>query len=1048
MNKFGVLTILLIVVINTQLFSQVLVNPGDAACLGRYTTTFPGIAARQPFNTDWELPGSTDIVDKTQQTPKVVAGFTQPIQTNDWWSSAIWDYYQGEYNRSFTGNMFALPWTGRAIRGGLQLQYKNLATNTNNADNYIFQSATNEISVSLAKGATNMDVPGGAGQGTQVKNYGDYHVTLTWNDPANTMSMDATLVKGGPFVFFDNISASTDVIIRTACGPMNNEFTSPSGNRRITICGRNYGIFFSPGSVIVSNPVGGTMWTLNEGGSAGENVGREYLRFTPPATLGQRYVILAALPNNTNATFLEYERRAYAFTTNTQATFAYNEGTADVTTTFVSSSTLKANAPAAIAPLNESVHAIFRHQFLNIDPSTPINTSYQYESPRGNMQVRYGNFNTIMKHYGMLQHLPWYGSYRGADSIAMRNLINQKYLQTPALTGLVQPSDDLYFWAKRLGEIAQLMPIARMVNHMPAYNRFRDELRLFLADLLTTTAAEVNAVAPAQAKTFYYDANWDMLVHYPGSFWSTDQGNDRHFHYGYVIQASAMLARYDPSFITQYGPMVEMLIKDVANWERQIGGTDNNVFPYLRYFDAYEGHSWANGMADGLAGNDQESSSESINLASSIALWGEVTGNNTLRDLGIYLRTTEIAATEQYWWDVDNVVYPAGYGRQTSGMIYGGSANYQIFFGGNMRQGIYGINWFPFTGSSYYLSMPQPAGYNPANKFAEMLANQIAPATVGNIYYHEQHFPDMMISYRSFFNPATAITEFNNLGASMDPISPSCCPYGLNGQNHPYDYYDGQYTAFTHHWIHTNDSLRNVQKIYSNNSKTHVFFNTCWHYVIDNDQSTSINVTFSDGRIINNIPRDTVIVYRFCNPPLPVELVNFNATLENNQSLIKWSTVTEKNSDFFELEKSCDGVHFTFLDKIISKENSNDLTNYSFIDTKPCSGATYYRLKMVDKDGTFVYSKVINVNQNSVSLISIQPNPTSSQVTISIQSDEDNESIFTMYDVLGKVLFKREVNLSIGLQDINFDLSHLSNGTYIMSVNNNFRQDFYKIIKQ
>ncbi|MBX9852612.1 MAG: hypothetical protein K2X86_12770, partial [Cytophagaceae bacterium] len=915
---FTIFTIFFAFLFAGEILAQVLVNPGGVGCLARYTTTYPGAA--QPFIFDWELPGSTDIIDKTQQAPKVVGGFTKPIQTNDWWSSAIWDYYQGEYNRSFTGNLFALPWTARAVSAGLQLQYKNLATNTNNPDNYIFQSATNEISVTLAKGATNMAVPLAAGQGTKVKDYGDYHVTLNWNDAVNTMSMDATITKGSPFVFFDNISAATDVIVRTACGPMVTAFTSPAGNRRVTICGRNYGIFFSPGTTIVANPIGGTMYVINEGHGAGDNVGREFLRITP--TAANRYFVIAALPNAADATFLEYELRAYAFITATQADYTYNEATANVTTNFVTTTALKANAP--IGSLNETVHALFRHQFLNIDPATPVNTAYQYEGPRGNMNVRYGNFNTIMKHYGMLQHLPWYGSYKGADSVALYNMINQKYLQVPAGTGLIQATDDLYFWGKRLAEIAQLMPIARAVGHMNAYNRFRNDLRAFLVDLFTVTAGETIG-------TFYYDDTWDMMLYYPGSFWSTDQGNDRHFHYGYVIQASAMLARYDNTFITEYGPMVEMLIKDVANWQRQAGGAGVNIFPYTRYFDTYEGHSWANGMAsDGENnGNDQESVAEAINLASSIALWGEVTGNNTIRDHGIYLRTTEIAAWEQYWIDVNNVVFPAGYARQTTGILYGGGANYQIFFGGNARQNLHGINWLPFTGHSFYVAMPQPAGANPIDKYNEMLANQIAPATPGAIYYNEQHWPDLMASFRAFYDPAGAITMYNNLGPNMQAAgSPGCCPWALNGQNHPYDYFDGQFTAFTQHWIRTLDSLRNVQRMWANYSKTHVFFNGCWYYVIDNDNSFTINVTFSDGRVINNIPADTVITYRFCSVPMPVQLTTFTGKRSKDGVDLNWITSTEENNDRFVVERSKDGIYFETVTTVKGKGNSKEDTYY------------------------------------------------------------------------------------------------------------------------
>jgi endoglucanase Acf2 len=1046
-TKSLILTIVILSVYLTA-SAQVLVNPGGGAHLGRYTTTYGGGA--QPFTYDWELPGGTDLIDKTQRNPKVVAGFTKPVQTNSWWTSAIWNYYQSDYNGEFTGNMIAHPWTVRAISGGLQMQYKNNASVfCPSSTDFLANSATNQISVSLSKGAgtpqlgtaTNMNVPAGVGQGIKVKDYGDYHVTVNWDDAANTMGMDATVTKGSPFLFFDNITTGTDVVIRTGCGPMTLAFTSPSGNRRVTICGQDYGIYFSPGTTIVNNPVGGTMWRLNEGHAAGDNVDREFLRVTPPAAAGQRYIILAALPNATNATFLEYERRAYAFVTGTSAGYTYNEATANVTTNYVTTTALKANAPAGITPLNEPIHAVYRHQFLNIDPTTVINTAYQYESPRGNMQVRYGNFNTIMKHYGMLQRLPWYGSYKGADSIALYNMINTKYNQGAG--NLIAPTTDLYFFGKRLAEIAQLIPIAKAVGHVNAYNRFRTDLRAYLADLLTVNAGETNHI-------FYYNDQWDMLVHHPASFWSADQSNDRHFHYGYVIEAAAMMARYDATFVTEYGAMVEMLIKDVANWQHQAGGAGNGIFPYLRFFDTYEGHSWANGMStDGENyGNDQESTSEAINCWSSIALWGKETGNNTIRDMGIYLRTTEIAAVEQYWFDVNNAVFPACYAPTSIGILRGNGGNFATFWTNN-RQCIYSINWLPFTGSSFYLGLSQPAGATQANKVADMLANQVAPATPGAIYYDSDHFPDLVISYMSLYDPVNAKNLYNNLPANMNPVDPACCPFNNLGQNHTYRYFDGQYTAYTHHWTRTLDSLRNVQRIWSNYSKTHVFFNGCWYYVIDNDGSSPINVTFSDGRVINNAPADSVSVYRFCTIPMPVELLSFEAKLKGKTAALSWTTVYEENSSYFEVEKSCDGIHFETIETVKAKGNSSSLVEYSAIDEQLCASVSYYRLKEVDFDGSFHYSTIVQLTENGRSVISIQPIPTNSNLTIRLNNSSEKKYRFSFIDLMGREVMNLEKNIGTGLQTIELDLSGLASGTYVLSVSDQESgQEFYKIVKE
>ena len=95
--------------------------------------------------------------------------------------------------------------------------------------------------------------------------------------------------------------------------------------------------------------------------------------------------------------------------------------------------------------------------------------------------------------------------------------------------------------------------------------------------------------------------------------------------------------------------MVDLLIADVANADRA-----NAMFPYLRSFDPYSGHSWASGHGAFASGNNQESSSEALNFATGVARWGAATGQADLQDLGVYLHTIESLAVQQYWFDVDD----------------------------------------------------------------------------------------------------------------------------------------------------------------------------------------------------------------------------------------------------------------------------------------------------------------------------------------------------------------------------------------------------------
>jgi len=108
--------------------------------------------------------------------------------------------------------------------------------------------------------------------------------------------------------------------------------------------------------------------------------------------------------------------------------------------------------------------------------------------------------------------------------------------------------------------------------------------------------------------------------------------------------------------------MVQLLIRDWAAWRR-----DDSMFPFLRTFDPYAGHSWASGRGDMFEGNNQESSSEALHAWASLVLFGEVTQDETIRDLGVGGYTLESHASRYYWFDVTGELFPAGYEPPVTG---------------------------------------------------------------------------------------------------------------------------------------------------------------------------------------------------------------------------------------------------------------------------------------------------------------------------------------------------------------------------------------------
>jgi hypothetical protein len=136
---------------------------------------------------------------------------------------------------------------------------------------------------------------------------------------------------------------------------------------------------------------------------------------------------------------------------------------------------------------------------------------------------------------------------------------------------------------------------------------------------------------------------------------------------------------------------------------------------------------------------------------------------------------------------------------------------------------------------------------------------------------------------------------------------------------------------------------------------------------------------------------------------LPVKLSDFSAKAAGNSSLLKWTTETESNSSHFIIERSVDNSSFTEIGTINAKNNTVTATNYSFTDSKPASGINYYRLKMVDMDGSFEISKVVEVRFNSSSASSsLFPNPCSNSLTIHHPAAKD--ATITIYNTGGVTL--------------------------------------------
>jgi uncharacterized repeat protein (TIGR01451 family) len=182
---------------------------------------------------------------------------------------------------------------------------------------------------------------------------------------------------------------------------------------------------------------------------------------------------------------------------------------------------------------------------------------------------------------------------------------------------------------------------------------------------------------------------------------------------------------------------------------------------------------------------------------------------------------------------------------------------------------------------------------------------------------------------------------------------------------------------------------------------------------------------------------------------MPVTITSLDAISQpGNQVLLQWRTAGERNVEFYEVQKSVDGINFIILGSVSSKPGSTN--TYSYIDTSPYQGVTYYRLKSVDIDKKSGLSKVVSVSHstNTSFSFSLYPNPTSGQFVIKF-SQPAGEVRIRINDVRGKIIYEKKIS-GIGANNllIPINFPSLDSGVYFIQVNTVGRVFMQKLVIQ
>lgn len=175
--------------------------------------------------------------------------------------------------------------------------------------------------------------------------------------------------------------------------------------------------------------------------------------------------------------------------------------------------------------------------------------------------------------------------------------------------------------------------------------------------------------------------------------------------------------------------------------------------------------------------------------------------------------------------------------------------------------------------------------------------------------------------------------------------------------------------------------------------------------------------------------------------PLPVQLTSFNADVEGLSTKLVWYTVDESGITSYVIEKSTDGRNFTAIGSV----KAANLKTYSYADAQAASENSYYRLKMVEIDGTYKYSYVISVKSKLSMNISLSPNPVKSMLMIQHPKSAVTGHI-QIVNATGQLV--KDIRLSANAVISNVDMSGFTTGLYHVVFKNGSAMLTKTVLKQ
>lgn len=712
------------------------------------------------------IPAGEEIPDPTYVTSSI----SKPYPTNKFFNSVIRNIHQ-----NYSLDIYTYPQVLRAESTGLLIEYPDIKHSTieyssisYSADRLTFKDNdydhgaddyANTISVSISTTISNGYTI--SFDSAKLDAYSDFASTIKWEN--NNYWIKSTIVQGSPFSYYEfsnNVYPSVgfpyewgtywdgDITgynlynVETGERIENNtlEYASDKILLHIHLKTKDlyYGVFVPSGTKFVqdsANLSGGTNCF-------------PWVRIVIDFSGNDKYMSVALLPSTNLEEALEdvktYYKYAYNFVTDTKVSWEVSSDYSSKTTFNITTAKKRTDVPGQ---QDGTLFCLYPHQYNNLCSATDIINNKKFDTLRGVLKLAKGSsFSTKVEFKGIV---PFF-QFNSDDLVNIKDDLSE-YLEFDVSTITVREvSGNPYRAGKVIAKLANLVPIADNLNDTTLKKSAIIKLRALLSDWFSYSEEDkIN-----MNKFFAYDSEkWGGLLGIrdndtPDNPFYSFRYNDHHFHFGYFIYAAAILAMYDKDFMKNYGQMVNLLIKDIANTKR-----NDKDFPFMRHYDFYESHSWANGMGgQNNEGIDQESSSEAMNAWSAIYLWGLATGNKDYEKLGIYLYSNEYEAIKYYYFDIDgNILTLLNYGHNSIGRLFAGYVSYDLYFYPMYSQTIKGIQVLPMTPAMTYLAYDKEY----ISDFYDATLSESGVPNNPEMWY------DIWARLIALYNPSKALSNFD-----------------------------------------------------------------------------------------------------------------------------------------------------------------------------------------------------------------------------------------------------------------------------------------------